>query len=202
MAERFQTVTDADCLLSRQLPMKRWQWLAELTLRRILASSFSVAGFTALGCESGCRTLQVGDEVVVKIDNLEEPNPPLCNRELLGLEDGTELWLKVEEQREVVGSDFACLASTGSMTTETGWTYQRSTRGGWGTYMFEAELDASRGSCSGEVSLDVFGRDESPLEHGPVPARVVFRYTAKVTGEDCPLTCEESFTGTMERVRP
>ncbi len=164
-----------------------------MTLKQAIAALCMLVGSCVLGCQGECWSMKMGEEWVVRIDSLGEAPTSPCNWDRLGIVIGTKFTLRVEGQREDSGGDSVCLLSTGSVSVDSEWTYERSTRPIPGRYLFEADVDASQGACSGKVHLDVLGREE------PSQATVYFRYDSTVGGGDCPLSCQGTLRGTKVR---
>lgn len=165
----------------------------------VLMMSLSALSLTGCSNPGPCRGLMIGDDLIMTISRFGDSSDQPCNREELGLMIGTELRMKVEEQRASSGGDVSCLSSTGGLTAETGWSYQRSSKRPPVAYTFETEIDASKGMCAGEISIDVILFGEGDVGPEPMSASVVFEYSTRNSAASCPLSCRESLIGTLVR---
>lgn len=143
----------------------------------------------------------MGDQLVVTVSDLQPDGSgaPPCDFNGLGFAVGGEIRMSVDEHQARYGSDGdLCMPSAGALQSATGWTYQnvrkQVVRGVYGS-----ASSASKGSCSGLLSLELWVPDDSSWSTGSVVSRLSIEYQASSPAADCPATCLGIVTGTMTR---
>jgi hypothetical protein len=175
-------------------------------LKRIGPAGFTF-GFAPMLCNpppGPCLGLQIGDHLVMTIEQTRDFVDTKCDFEGLGLTAGKQVRFRVDEQTESGnGENVYCSVSTGTVEADTGWNYQAPAMPSQ-TYEsddFVTAVEASSGDCIGDLSflLDVEGVDDLTE---PRPGRIRVAYRATNNGPDCMVSCPEgTLMGPVVRIR-
>jgi len=162
-------------------------------------------GFAPVLCNphpGSCLGLEIGDELIVTIEETMPHMDSPCDYEALGWTVGEQLRLSVDEQIENSnGERVYCSVSTGRLKADTGWTYYRSSKSPEIYDSYSTVIDASKAECHGEISLMVFVEDPSVLKDVPRSATVGIAFKSFGTAMECPPSCSGGLIGSMVRTR-